>query len=175
MKMKIKKLENAAPSIVEAFNRWENDARLIPLVRRNRNETELNKRERVTITELEKRLQHQNIYLIYLNDKLVGEINYSVDPKHLYKKEQGTAWLGITIGESEARGKGIGYHAISRLENEIKRHGLTRVELGVFAFNKQAMKLYKKLGYKEIGFIENFTFWKGEMWRDIRMEKYINH
>ncbi|UOQ84413.1 GNAT family N-acetyltransferase [Gracilibacillus salinarum] len=174
MNIKIEKLEQPTASIVEVMNRWENDGQLIPLVRRNRNEEELNKREQVTIEKVKQRLEKQHVYLIYLEDQLVGEINYAVDPHYLYKHEQGSVMLGITIGESEARGKGVGYQAIRQIENEVRRHGLKRVELGVFAFNKHARKLYKKLGYEEIGFIDNFTFWQGEMWRDIRMEKYIN-
>lgn len=55
----------------------------------------------------------------------------------------------------------------------MKEQGLKRIELGVFEFNQQAQKLYQKLGYKEIGRIDNFTYWQGKMWTDIRMEKYL--
>ncbi len=95
------------------------------------------------------------------------------DPSHLYKKEQGTAWIGITIGEPEGRGKGNGFIAIQYLEEQIKQQGLRRIELGVFEFNKQAHKLYRKLGYEEIGRIQDFTYWQNKMWNDIRMEKYL--
>ncbi|WP_100402900.1 GNAT family N-acetyltransferase [Bacillus sp. FJAT-42315] len=62
----------------------------------------------------------------------------------------------------------------NKWENDpVKKQGIKRIELGVFEFNKQAQKLYQKLGYKEIGRIENFTYWQGEMWTDIRMEKYV--
>ena len=59
------------------------------------------------------------------------------------------------------------------LENEIKSQGLKRIELGVFEFNTNAIKLYQKLGYKEIARIADFTYWQEKMWQDIRMEKYI--
>ena len=127
----------------------------------------------MTLDDLTQRLVHHHTYLIYLNDKLVGEMNFTVDPSYLYKKEPGTAWIGITIGEPEGRGKGIGYKAIQFLEEEIKKHGLHRIELGVFEFNTQAQNLYRKLGYEEIGRIENFTYWQDKMWKDIRMEKYL--
>jgi RimJ/RimL family protein N-acetyltransferase len=91
----------------------------------------------------------------------------------LYKKETGTAWIGIIIGEEIGRGKGIGYLTLQFLENEIKLHGLKRIELGVFEFNTNAIKLYQKLGYKEIARLEDFTYWQDKMWQDIRMEKYI--
>ena len=59
------------------------------------------------------------------------------------------------------------------LEEQIKLHRLKRIELGVFEFNKPAIRLYEKAGYKEFARIENFTYWQGKMWQDIRMEKYL--
>jgi RimJ/RimL family protein N-acetyltransferase len=173
MKIQFEKLTEPTQNIAAAINRWENDSDIIPLIRPNQNKEELEKRYEVTISDLEKRLENHYSYIIYLGNQLVGEMNYMIDPGHLFKKEEGTAWIGITIGESSGRGKGIGYLAMEHLENEIKLNGLTRIELGVFEFNKQAIRLYKKLGYKEIGRIEGFTYWKDKMWTDIRMEKYV--
>ncbi|MGF6953405.1 RimJ/RimL family protein N-acetyltransferase [Neobacillus sp. B4I6] len=167
------KLTEPTSNIVEVFNRWENDPALIPLTRPNQNQSEMERREEMSLVDLTKRLEDHHIYLIYLNDQLIGEMNYVVDPNYLYKKEPGTAWIGITLGESEGRGKGIGYDAIQYMEEQIKKQGLKRIELGVFEFNEQAQKLYQKLGYKEIGRIEKFTYWQGKMWTDIRMEKYL--
>ncbi|MEH7307552.1 GNAT family N-acetyltransferase [Neobacillus drentensis] len=167
------KLTDPTSSILEVFNKWENDPALIPLTRPNQNQSELDRRENISLEDLTKRLEDHHIFLIYLNDQLIGEMNYVVDPPYLYKKDPGTAWLGITIGEDVGRGKGIGYAAIQYLEEQIRTQGLKRIELGVFEFNKQAQKLYQKLGYKEIGRIDNFTFWEDKMWTDLRMEKYV--
>jgi RimJ/RimL family protein N-acetyltransferase len=133
----------------------------------------LERRKILTIKDLEQRLARKPTYLIYLGGQLIGEMEYQIDPKILYKKETGTAWIGILIGEEIGRGKGIGSLAMEYLEGQIKLHGLKRTELGVFEFNKSAIKLYKKLGYKEIARINDFTYWQGKMWQDIRMEKYI--
>ena len=173
MNTKFIKFTEPTSELVDALNRWENDQALIPLIRPNQNQTDLDRREKITTEGLKSRLETHPTYLIYVDDQLIGEMNFMVDPGHLYKKEPGTAWIAITIGESIGRGKGIGYAAIQYLEEQIKKQGLNRIELGVFEFNKQAQKLYHKLGYKEIGRIENFTYWQGEMWTDIRMEKYI--
>jgi RimJ/RimL family protein N-acetyltransferase len=167
------KLTQPTEEMVNKFNQWENDASLIPLIRPNKDKFEYELRYELTLEELENRLNNHHIYLIYYNDKLVGEMNFMIDPGHLLKKVEGTAWIGITIGEPIGRGKGIGYKAILFLEEEIKKMGLKRIELGVFEFNEQAHQLYLKLGYKEIGRIENFTYWKDQMWTDIRMEKII--
>ena len=167
------KLTEPTASIVEVFNRWENDPAIIPLTRPNQNQSELDRRENMSLEDLTKRMEDHHIFLIYLEDQLIGEMNYMVDPPYLFKKEPGTAWLGITIGESVGRGKGIGHAAIQFLEEQVKEQGLKRMELGVFEFNEQAQKLYQKLGYSEIGRIDNFTYWQGKMWTDIRMEKYL--
>jgi RimJ/RimL family protein N-acetyltransferase len=173
MNIKFIKVVEPSEMLVEIFNRWDNDEVLIPLTRPNKNKDELERRDTMTLEDLKQRLDHHHIYLIYLDDQLIGEMNYTVDPNYLFKKEEGTAWIGITIGELEGRSKGVGYQAIQFLEEEIKKQGLSRIELGVFEFNTQAQKLYKKLGYQEIGRIENFTYWSGKMWFDIRMEKYL--
>ncbi|MDR7238747.1 GNAT family N-acetyltransferase [Neobacillus drentensis] len=167
------KLTEPSSSILEVLNRWDNDPTLIPLTRPNPNQAELDRRENMSLADLTKRMEDHHIYLIYHNDQLIGEMNYIVDPPYLFKKEPGTAWIGITIGEAIGRGQGIGYAAIQYIEEQIKKQGLHRVELGVFEFNQQAQKLYQKLGYKEIGRVEKFTYWQGQMWTDIRMEKFI--
>ena len=113
------------------------------------------------------------LYLIYADGELVGEMNYIADPPQLLKDEPGSAWLGITIGEAFARGKGVGMLAMQYLEDEIRAQGLARMELGVFEYNTSALKLYRKMGFQEIGRIESFTYWNGQMWTDIRMEKRL--
>lgn len=161
------------PEIAAAFSRWENDPALIPFMRPCRNETDLMKITEVTIEDLKQRLEHGLTWLMYCNGQLIGEMGYQVDPAHLYKKEPNTAWIGITIGEKIARGKGIGFQAMQFLEEQVKEENLPRMELGVFEFNERAIKLYKKLGFQEIARIDDFTYWQGKLWQDIRMEKYI--
>lgn len=173
MDIRFRKLTEPSVEIAECISKWENDPALLPFIRPNKDKEALEARELVTTEELKKRLEHHHMYLIYLEDRLIGEMDYQVDPRHLFKKESGTAWIGIVIGEDIARGKGIGSLALQHLENEIKNHGLRRIELGVFEFNTNAIKLYKKAGYREIGRIPDFTYWQGKRWQDIRMEKYV--
>ncbi|WP_077604989.1 GNAT family N-acetyltransferase [Oceanobacillus sojae] len=167
------KLTQPTLKLVDIFNRWENDPDLIPLTRRNSNQSELGSRQIVTLKNLTQRLKHRYLYLIYDDNHLIGEMNYMIDPKHLYKKEPETAWIGITIGDSKGRGRGIGYEGLQYLEAKIKESGLKRIELGVFEFNIAGQKLYQKLDYKEIGRIKDFTYYQNKMWSDIRMEKYL--
>ncbi|MGR9050712.1 GNAT family N-acetyltransferase [Halobacillus faecis] len=173
MGVTFEKLTEPTSQIASAYDRWENDTSLIPMVRPNPDQDALEKRYEVTTENLKQRLKNHEIFLIYKDDVLVGEMNYMINPGHLHKKEQDTAWIGITIGEAAGRGKGIGFEAMRYLEDRIKEKGFDRVELGVFEFNEKAQKLYRKLGYKEIARIPDFTYWNGSKWADIRMEKFL--
>lgn len=173
MNITYKKLTEPTLEFAEALNKWENDQTLVHLTRPNQNKEALKKESVVTLDSVKERLEHNQIYVIRMDGQIIGELSFQVDPAHLYKKETGTAWIGITIGENSARGKGIGSSAMQFLEKQIKKQGLKRMELGVFEFNTIAIKLYKKLGFQEIARIDNFTYWEGKMWQDIRMEKYI--
>ncbi|MFN8413682.1 MAG: GNAT family N-acetyltransferase [Anaerolineales bacterium] len=173
MDIKFTQLTQPTDEIIAAFNRWENDPDLIPFMRVNQSQDDIDKKEIITHESLLSRIKQYQIYLIYLNNQLTGEINYTIDPPHLFKKELGTAWLGVDIGEKMGRGKGIGLLAIQFIEEQIKLAGYKRIELGVFEFNSNAVKLYQKARYVEIARIPNFTYWQETMWQDIRMEKYI--
>ena len=166
-------LTEPTPEIALSFSRWENNPVLIPLARPNKNQEDLEKREPVTVEDLAQRLKHHQIILIYLDGQLIGEMDYQVDPRHLFNKVAGTAWISILIGEEIGRGKGIGRQAMQYLEEQIKSQGLKRIELGVFEFNIPAIQLYHKAGFIEIGRVNDFTYWQGRLWQDIRMEKYL--
>ena len=174
-KISFLQLKQPSEEIAAAFTRWESDLELVPFSRPNQSQEDIEKVETVTVEALARRLERHTIFLIYSGRKLVGEINYQIDPPQLFKKVEGTAWVGITIGEKEARGRGIGVKAMQFLEKQILDAGLKRIELGVFEFNKPAIALYQKMGYAEIGRIKDFTFWNGRMWQDIRMEKFPGH
>ena len=167
------KLTEPTVEITGVFNKWGNDPALVPFIRPSQDKAAFEKQEIVTQATLTKWLEHTVVYLIHRGTELIGKMNYQVNPACLYKKETGTGWIGINIGEESARGMGVGSLAIAHLEVGIKQAGLHRVELGVFEFNTNALKLYTRAGYQRIGIIEEFTYWRGKMWRDIRMEKYL--
>ena len=173
MKIAFEKLMTPNSEIVRNLNKWANDPLLVPLIRRSRNKADLEAQVLVTVDSLTKRLEHNFVYLIYVNDSCVGEMSFQIDSGLLHKKEPGTAWVGLSIGEAFARGKGLGMKAMDYLEKQIYDQGLRRIELGVFVFNTPAHNLYKKLGYQEIARNEAFTYWQGKMWPNICMEKYL--
>ena len=173
MNITFEKLTNPTVKIARSLETWSNDPALVHLIRPNKNQAELEEFFSVTVDSLKKQLEQYPIYLIYLEGELVGEMNYQINPGHLYIKKPGSAWIGIVIGDLSARGKGIGPQAMAYIEKQILDQDLARIELGVFEFNTPALSLYQKLGYQEIGRIDNFTYWQGRMWQDIRLEKYL--
>lgn len=173
MEIRFKKLIYSNSDLAAAFEKWENDPALIPFTRRNRTPDDLEKRVFVTVESLANRLKDHDIYLIYADEKLIGEVEFQADPAHLFNKETGAAWVGIVIGEESARGKGVGNLAMHFIEDKIKEQGFQRIELGVFEFNTRAIHLYQKLGYQEIARLDHYTFWQDNMWQDIRLEKYL--
>ena len=146
MKISFKKIGVPTDKLIASLNKWENDPKLVPLIHPCRNQDDIESYVLITKEEIKKRLTKYQMYEIYLGD--------------------------ILIGEKIARGRGVGSISLKYLEEEIKKQGLKRIELGVFEFNKNAHKLYQKLGYQEIGKNKQFTFYQDKMWDDIRMEKY---
>lgn len=96
-----KKLIKPTPEIAASFSKWENDPILIPLMRPNLSEDDLLSRKLVSVNDLLERIKHSDIYLIYTQGELVGEMNYQVDPPYVYKKVKGTAWIGITSAKNQ--------------------------------------------------------------------------
>ncbi len=112
-------------------------------------------------------------FFIVADNYIIGDVSIIDNPDFLFYKGVNTCWLGITIGERAYRGLGIGKEAMRFIEKYAKDIGFERMELGVFEFNKKAIKFYQKLGYKHIGTIPNFTFYNGKWYDDLRFEKYL--
>lgn len=174
MSISLVSLQKPSDAIVVTFNRWNNDPAIVHLIRPARSEAELVAEHHMTVADLTERLDTHDIFLIYDDDRLVGEVNVMYDAPHLYDKEPGSAWLGLVIGEQTGRGKGVGTAALTLLADRLRAQGVPRIELGVFGFNEAAHRLYQKLDYHEIARIDAFTYWNGQFWPDIRMEKRLD-
>jgi len=112
-------------------------------------------------------------YLIYDDQTLIGELSITRNFFMFHHNLPDSAWISICIGEKEYWGKGIATSAMTFLENECRRMGCTRIELGVFENNVRAYRRYLSLGYREIARYPEFTYSDGKWVADIRMEKYL--
>ena len=103
------------------------------------------------------------------NDELMGSISLDeIDYKN------GTAMLGIFIGDSDNLGKGYGTEAIKLLTNyafqELRLHS---IYLRTLDTNERAQKSYKKCGFKEFGRRHESIYINGE-YHDLVYMELIN-
>lgn len=95
---------------------------------------------------------------VYLKDKIESHIGV----------------FGITI-KKEWRGKGIGRKLMEQTLNEAVKSidGLKIIELGVFANNPVAKKMYEKMGFVEYGRLPKGIKYKGDFVDHLYMYKEV--
>ena len=80
---------------------------------------------------------------------------------------------GVSI-KKDFRGKGLGKMLMKKaLEEASSLVGIKKIILGVFANNKVAINLYKKLGFKEYGCLPCAIKWRGKFVDEVLMYKDI--
>jgi len=83
---------------------------------------------------------------------------------------QGTAWVGIGIGERDYWGKGYGTDAMCTILgygfDELNLH---RISLNVFEYNQRAIRSYEKAGFTVEGRMRQFLRRDGQRWDLIYM------
>jgi RimJ/RimL family protein N-acetyltransferase len=161
--------------------KWSNDPAIRHFIRPHQNEADFAKQETIASAIESIRLQyecrgpfrHLADLMILVDGKAVGTLNIMLDPLHRISPEKNISWYGIVIGEADARGRGIGRHAIQHAENISLKNGSAKVEVGTFEFNEAGLALFKALGYQIIKKIPELTYWNGKMWADVRMTKNL--
>ena len=89
----------------------------------------------------------------------------------IYDKLKHSSLFSIVVAEAFRR-QNIGTSLINALEQlGCHNYGLSIIHLEVYEKNEPAIRLYKKLGYKEYGKQENFIKDKGLYFSKILMEK----
>lgn len=66
----------------------------------------------------------------------------------MYWTEKQLAYLDAIYLEEAFRGRGLGMESIQEFEKRVQESGIEKIRLYVFAHNKPAFKLYRKLGYE---------------------------
>jgi RimJ/RimL family protein N-acetyltransferase len=125
-----------------------------------------NIQERFSKDELER-------FIILVDGIEVGEFNYHL--RHPLQKFENSLWIGISIGEESFKGKGVAKEIMLQLERIALEMDKPIMEIGVYDFNKRALKFYEKMGYKEFDRDEDFAYWGGKKWPFIRMKKDLRH
>jgi RimJ/RimL family protein N-acetyltransferase len=108
--------------------------------------------------------------LAFHKDELIGVC----DITPLEKIESHIGKLGLTI-KKEWRGKGVGKLLLKTtlLETEKNTVGIRIVELGVFANNPVAKRMYEKMGFIEYGKLPGGIQYRGELVDHVYMYKLL--
>lgn len=86
-----------------------------------------------------------------------------------------TTWVALAIGGKENRSRGLGTEAMQLgLQFAFHELNLYRVQLSVFDYNKRAMALYEKLGFKQEGRFREFLERDGKRY-DMNLYGLLRH
>jgi RimJ/RimL family protein N-acetyltransferase len=107
----------------------------------------------------------KKFFTILVDEKPIGMMGLSDIDKVIKKAE-----VFIWIGEDEYRGRGFGEQAMKYLiDYAFKKLQLRKLTLGVFEFNKHAVQVYKKLGFKIEGRLRDNCIFNGKFYDDFLM------
>lgn len=173
MELVLKKIEEYVLEDFERIAKWSNDREIMHFNTVNREEKELEHIGAEALMESALKNKSKYIYFIMKGSEPIGEVSIIDQFPYLGCKDEKVAWISILIGEKKYWGKGYGQQAMGLLEDQCKKMGYKKIELGVFRFNERAHKMYKKLGYEEFKVNPNFTYYDGKWHDDIRMIKTI--
>ena len=152
---------------------WYNDPDIAPFIHPNYKEEEPHP---MTLEDVLKQAEERpeiKRYLILDDEFPIGEFSITKDFYWLMGEKEGSAWISIDIGEKAYWGKGISKLAMAYIEEECRRLGYKRIELGVFENNHKAKSLYEKMGYVQFARNEHMTYSQGAWRADLRMQKML--
>lgn len=140
-------LSPCSPDDAATWARWENDLAIaIPL---GDEAYQLSSPARVAlwIDEINRHGEHVFDIVTLEDDVLIGRamlFNLNRVDRH--------GMVGLMIGEQAYQNRGYGTEAlILLLDYAFNLLNLNSVRLGTFAFNKRALRVYEKVGFREVG------------------------
>ncbi len=107
-----------------------------------------------SIEEIYSKLKDNNqcILVACENERILGLLHGFIydTPHHPVIVMRKYAKIDGMVVEKENKRKGIGHLLIKHFQKWSKAQGATSIELNVYNFNNEAIKFYKKEGYKDI-------------------------
>ncbi len=87
----------------------------------------------------------------------------------------GTAEFGVMIGETDARGRGLGTETTRlMLDYGFTALGLHNIMLRVYAYNAAGLRAYQKAGFREFGRRSQSRLFAGRRWDEVHMECLVS-
>lgn len=110
-------------------------------------------------------------FLAQSNSKPIGVARVTFNDEEV---DQDTAYIGGLYVNKSFRGNGIGEELLKRITNECKKkEGILKMKLWVRETQTNAIKLYKKLEFRQVGKCEEISEDEKEVSTEIIMEKII--
>ena len=150
----------------EKWADWFNDLEVtIPLGDEAYTPTSASKERKIAIEILQSGA-HVFSIVDLKSDELIGRcMLFQIDNINQHAK------LGIVIGEKSYWSKGYGQEAVGLLlDYGFNLLNLHNIMLGVFDYNKAAIKCYKKVGFQEIGYRREVRIIGGKKYNMIFMD-----
>jgi diamine N-acetyltransferase len=96
--------------------------------------------------------EHHRLRAIYLGDRLVGLLAYAHEDDAL---DEELFWIFRLMVDKNYQRQGIGLAAMQLAISEIAELGASRIRTMHKPTNLAAASLYRKLGFREIGFLDD--------------------
>ncbi|ACQ53405.1 GNAT family N-acetyltransferase [Clostridium botulinum] len=93
-----------------------------------------------------------NFYIVEDKKKIIGaiEVITIIEKDNPVLKNREYALIDKLVVDNNYRGYGIGNRLIEYVEKDLKSRGIKEIEIYVWEFNRGALNLYEKKGYKTI-------------------------
>jgi len=103
---------------------------------------------RLYIEDFTRLIESGNIFVAYLNNKIVGSV-------HIYSKDKNTYSFGLLSVDFNVGGQGIGTALIERVEEEALKNGAKQIKMEILRVKNldvphkiRLANYYKRLGYQ---------------------------
>lgn len=117
--------------------------------------------------------QHGRRYTVLVALAETGVVGWaSLNRYTLRCAHAGVADLSVYV-RRDWRGRNVGSLLLSRLEDIARDHDFHKIVLFTFSFNQQGQRLYRKMGYREVGTLRNQGKLDGTFVDVMLMEKLL--
>lgn len=116
-------------------------------------------------------IQGSNNDIVFAIEDIKTNLHIGNCALHKIDWEKGSCELGIMIGKKDYWDKGYGSDVIKNIINfSLSNLKLTKIILNVYSYNKRAIKVYKRFGFKIIQIQNKDHFYDGKFWDTLVME-----
>jgi RimJ/RimL family protein N-acetyltransferase len=158
-------LRRHVPQNVAAFRRWYSDPEIARLARYQQTPMRQEEIERFFAA----RVVGPDALAMAVHERATGRLIGSCAFSQL-DGDNGSALYHITIGESDAWGRGYGTEATRlMIDHAFGTLGLHRIALFVFEFNERAIRAYKRCGFVVEGRSRESIWRDGRWWDELAM------